>query len=63
MQPDDVNLWYFKYKLFDLTAFIVWNIESNDIEIRKLEFAAKTQFLYVKLNLKLTGALSDKTNN
>ena len=27
-QPDDVNLWYFKLTLFDLTAFIVWNIKG-----------------------------------
>ena len=26
-QPDDVNFRYFKLKLFDLTAFIVWNIK------------------------------------
>ena len=26
MQPDGVNLWYFKLKLFELTQFKVWNI-------------------------------------
>ena len=26
LQSDDVNLWYFKLRLFDLTEFIVWNI-------------------------------------
>jgi len=25
MQPDEVNLWYFKLRLFDLTQFVVWN--------------------------------------
>ena len=26
LEPDVVNLWYFKLRLFDLTEFIVWNI-------------------------------------
>ena len=26
LQPDGVNLWYFKFRLFDLAEFIVWNI-------------------------------------
>ena len=25
-QPGDVNLWYFKLRLHDLTEFIAWNI-------------------------------------
>ena len=40
MQPDDVDLWYFKLTLYDLTA-----LGCNNIEIRKSEFVAKTQFL------------------
>ena len=28
LQPYDVNLWYFKHKLFYLIAFIVWNIKG-----------------------------------
>ena len=26
LQPDGVNLWYFKLRLFDVTEFSVWNI-------------------------------------
>ena len=26
IQPNGVNLWYFKLRLFDLTDFIVWNV-------------------------------------
>ena len=26
LEPDVVNLWYFKFRIFDLTEFIVWNI-------------------------------------
>ena len=26
LQPDGLNLWYFKLKIFDPTEFIVWNI-------------------------------------
>ena len=28
LQPYDVNLWYFKLTLFDLTEFKVWNIQG-----------------------------------
>ena len=42
LQPDDVNLWYFKLTLRDLRAFIVWKMGCNDIEIIKSEFVAKT---------------------
>ena len=28
LQSDDVNLWYFKLRLFGLTEFIVWNIKG-----------------------------------
>jgi len=28
LQPYDVNLWYFKLTVFDLIAFIVWNIKG-----------------------------------
>ena len=27
LESDVVNLWYFKFRIFDLTEFIVWNIE------------------------------------
>ncbi len=26
LQPDGVNLWHFKLRLFDITEVIVWNI-------------------------------------
>ena len=26
LQPDGVNLWYFKLRLLDLTEIIVWNV-------------------------------------
>ena len=32
MQPDSVNLWYFKRKLFDLTEFIIWYIPDKTRE-------------------------------
>ena len=28
LQLDEVNLWYFKLRLFDSTEFIVWNIKG-----------------------------------
>ena len=28
LQPDDVNLWHFKPRLFDLAEFIAWNISG-----------------------------------
>ena len=28
LQPNGVSLWYFKLTLFDLIAFIVWNIKD-----------------------------------
>ena len=28
LQSGDVNLWYFKPRIFDLTEFIVWNIKA-----------------------------------
>ena len=52
LQSNDVNLWYFTLRLFGLTKFIVWNIKGHttlgtkDIEIRKVEFVTKTQFLW-----------------
>ena len=53
MEPDEVNLWYFKLRLFDLTVYSVWNILGprhwvmgcKDIGIVKSEFVANTQFL------------------
>ena len=49
LQPDDVNLWHFKLTLFDLIAFIVWNIKGLRhwvATILKLEH----QSLWQKLN-------------
>ena len=39
LQPDAVNLWYFKLSFFDLTELI-------DKGIRKSEFVAKAQFVW-----------------
>ena len=44
LQPIPVKL-YFNFRLFDLTEFIVWNISG----IRKSEFVAKTQLLWIFL--------------
>ena len=49
LQPDDVNLWYFKLRLFDLTELIVWNIKGLGKRVAKLqelesEFVAKLNF-------------------
>ena len=47
MQPDGVDLWYFKLRIYDLPELIVWNIKGlgKVIGIRKSEFVAKAQFL------------------
>ena len=48
LQPDSVNLWYYKLRLFDLTECIVWNNWDLFIQLQgigKSEFVAKTQFL------------------
>ena len=52
LHPDGAYLWYFKLRILDLT----WihglkylrstTLCCKDIEIRKLEFVTKTQFLY-----------------
>jgi len=47
MQPNVVNHWNFKLRLFDQTKCIVWNIKGcRDIGNRKLEFVTKTLFLF-----------------
>ncbi len=51
LQPDVVNLWYFKLILFDLTEVIVWNIDGLRHWIGS-EFVAKTQFLGKKYILR-----------
>ena len=52
VKPISSTLWYFKLTLFDLTAFIVWNIKDLrhwvDIEIRESEFVSKCEFLLVR---------------
>ena len=51
VQPDDVNLWYFKVRLFDqlfdskFELSKIYDIEFKDIGIRKSEFVGKTQIL------------------
>ena len=41
MQPDEVNLWYFKLRLFDLTQFVVWNKLSLKIWKRNMKIGAE----------------------
>ena len=36
LQPDSVNLWYFKFRLFDLPELIVWNIKCLGKRVAKL---------------------------
>ena len=36
LQPDGVNRWYFKIRLFDLTEFIVWNIKCLQHQVAKI---------------------------
>ena len=43
MQPDGVDLSYFKFRLLDQTKFMT--LGWKDIGVNKSEFGAKTQFL------------------
>jgi len=36
LQPDGVDLWYFKLRLYDLPEFIVWNIKGLGKRVAKL---------------------------
>ena len=36
LQSDDVNLWYFKLRLFGLTEFIFWNIKGQGHWVAKI---------------------------
>jgi len=55
LQPNGVNLWYFKLRLFELGEFLVWNIYNpitlgcKDLGIRKWEFSANIFDLLVSL--------------
>ena len=35
LQPDGLNLWFFKYRLFALTEFIVWKIKGRRHPVAK----------------------------
>ena len=35
LEPNVVNLWYFKLTLFDLTEFIVWNVKGLRYKVAK----------------------------
>ena len=54
LQPDGVNLWYFKLRIFDLTEFLELKylrsmaLGCKDIEIPKLEFVAKTLLSFLE---------------
>ena len=49
LQPYDVNLWYFKLTLFDLIAFIVWNIKDLRHWVAKI-LKFENQSLWQKVN-------------
>ena len=34
LQPDGEHLWYFKFRLFNLTEFIAWNIKDKKLKNR-----------------------------
>ena len=53
MQPNGVNLLYFRQRFVDRTEFVLKYLRSTtlgckDIEIIKSEFVTQTQFLYIK---------------
>ena len=49
LQPDGVNLWYFKLRLFELQALIVWNIKGLGKRVAKL-LELENLSLWQKLN-------------
>ena len=49
LQPESVNLRYFKLRLFDLTKIKVWNIKGLQHRVAKISGLAK-QSLWQKLN-------------
>ena len=66
LQPNLVNLWYFKLTILVDKIVSVWNRFTPfsfiiDIEIGKLKFVAKTQFLYKNLdsNVESLGTISN----
>ena len=54
LQPECVNLWYFKLRLSDLTEFIVWSIlgletwVGNILGFKNQSFLAKSLFFYTQ---------------
>ena len=54
MQPDGVNLWYFKLRLFDLPELIVWNIKglgkrvANLLELENLSLWQKLNSFWLR---------------
>ena len=49
LQFDGVHIWYFKLRLFNITAFIVWNIKGLRDWVAKLQ-GLEYQSLWQKLN-------------
>ena len=49
VQPYGVNSWYFKLRLFDLTEFILWNIQGLRHWVAKIK-ELKTHSLLQRLN-------------
>ena len=56
LQPNDVTLWFFKLRIFEISDFALgW----EDIKIGKSDFLTKTQFLFQNKNIKYTFKRSD----
>ena len=63
MQPDGVNLWYFKFRLFDPTNFIVWNIKGLRHQVHKIKEIRKSKFVTINTNSLVISAVKVKSLN
>ena len=59
LQPDGVNLCYFKLKILDLTEFIVWNIKFLQHQVAEIQ-GLKNQRLWQRLNTFILKAFAAK---
>ena len=53
LQPVGMHLWYFKFRIFDLTEVKVWNIEDLRQRVAEI-YEVKNQSLCQKLNFFLS---------
>ena len=58
-QPDGVNLWYFKLKLFDLTKLSVWNTKGLHHQVEKIK-GLEISSLWLKFTLEKIQCLKSK---